>query len=95
MIRKFEIVATVGEYTDKDTGRKVKRTLPIGGIYESSNGRLVMRLDAVPTQRDWSGWAALHPVGKPLPPGRRLPPGMPPAPEIQPEDSNPDEDVPF
>lgn len=94
MIRKFQIVATVGSYIDKDTGKKVKRTLPIGGIYESSNGRLVMRLDAVPTQRDWSGWAALHPEGEQLPPGRRLPRGFPAAPP--PDDSEEDEsDIPF
>lgn len=94
MKRLYEVVATVGEYTDRTTGKTVKRTLPIGAIYESAKGRLVLRLDAVPTMRDWSGWAALHPVGQALPPGRKLPPGFPAAPPPV-DGPDPDADVPF
>jgi hypothetical protein len=94
MKRKFEVIATVGNYTDQATGKKVKRTLPVGAIYESTNGKLVLRLDAIPVATEFSGWMQLRPCSPELPPGRRLPPGMPAAPEDQPGE-DPDSDVPF
>lgn len=38
MTRKFEILATVGTWTDAATGKKHKRTVAVGAIYESSGG---------------------------------------------------------
>jgi len=61
MKMKYTAVATIGEYTDKATGKKAKRTLPIGAVFESAGGRLVLKLDAVPVSADWSGWVALKP----------------------------------
>ena len=82
MKKKFEAHATVSEWTD-DEGKKCKRTLHVGTVFESSAGRLVMKLDAVPTSRDWSGWLSLKSCVQPSAPGRRLPPGFPPAPPAE------------
>lgn len=64
MKRAFEIIATVGTWTDATTGKKVKRTLPIGAIYESGKGKLVVKIDAIPVSPDWSGWAQLRPCNR-------------------------------
>lgn len=61
MKRKFDVIATVGNYTDQATGKKVKRTLPVGTIYESTGGKLVLRLDAIPVATEFSGWMQLRP----------------------------------
>ncbi len=103
MTKKFDIVATVAEWTDKATGKKMKRTLSVGAVYESPRGNLVLKLEAVPVSRDWSGWAALKPCyqpaeERPLPPGRKVSAGMPPAPPATPqteEDEDLDAEIPF
>jgi hypothetical protein len=92
MKKTHDIVATVGEWTEPETGRKVKRTLPIGAVFLSSKGNQVVKLDAVPVG-SWSGWASLKPCAAPLPPGRRQPPGMPPAPTDG--EDEPEDDMPF
>lgn len=61
MKRRYEVIATVGNYTDQSTGKKVKRTLPVGAIYESTGGKLVLRLDAIPVATEFSGWMQLRP----------------------------------
>ncbi len=58
MRKTHDAVATVGTWTD-ETGKKNKRTIVIGALFESEHGRLVLHLDAVPVSRDWSGWVAL------------------------------------
>lgn len=100
MIRKFEIIATVGSWKSED-GKTHKRTLAVGAIFESRHGNLVARIDAIPTAPDWSGWLQLKPVAADafppaaLPPGRRVSPGMPAAPtEPDPRLDEPD-DIPF
>lgn len=99
MTKKFEIVASVGSWKSED-GKKHKRTLAIGAIFESKNGHLVARIDAMPTSPEWSGWLQLKPVSadafpKPSPTrGRKLPRGMPAAPDPTP-DSEDDDDAPF
>jgi hypothetical protein len=93
MKKRYEAHASVSEWTD-EAGKKCKRTVQVGTVFESANGRLVMKLDCVPTSRDWSGWVAFRPCAAPLPEGRKASPGMPPAPAKQPEDDS-DEDMPF
>ena len=94
MKRRYEVIATVGKWTDPDTKKPVKRSVAVGAIYESTGGKLVLRIDAIPVAPDWSGWMQLRPCTPDLPPGRRLPPGMPPAPE--PDESTEEEtDKPF
>ncbi len=84
MTKKYECIATVGAWTDPATGKKNKRTVAVGSIYESSGGKLVLRIDAIPVSPDWSGWMQLKPCFPELPPGRRASPGMPPAPTEDP-----------
>jgi hypothetical protein len=95
MKKTHDAVATIGEWTDPESGRKVKRTLPIGAVFESSRGNLVLKLDAVPVSAEWSGWVALKPCAPALPPGRRMPPGMPAAPSTPPAESPEDDEAPF
>ncbi len=90
MIKKYDCVATIGQYIDPATGRKVKRTLCCGAVFESTSGKLVLRIDATPAAAAWSGWMALHPS---MPAGMRQTAGMPPAPP--PQDEPEDEDIPF
>lgn len=85
MIRKNEAYATVSRWT-ADDGKKCARTVQVGTIFESSHGRLVMKLEAVPTARDWSGWLALKPCAAAMPPA--------PAPEDAPA-TDEETDIPF
>ena len=57
---KFHAIATLGTYTDKATGKKVKRFATVGTVFESPNGRLFMRLDALPVSPDWSGFLSFR-----------------------------------
>lgn len=66
MKRVFEILASVGTWKD-DAGKKHKRQVAVGAIYESPGGKLVARIDAVPVAPDWSGWLQLKPVAPLLP----------------------------
>lgn len=94
MTRKFEILATVATWTDATTGKKNKRTVAVGSIYESTHGKLVMRIDAVPVSPDWSGWMQLKPCFPELSPDRKVSPGMPAEPEEVPM-SEEENDIPF
>jgi len=96
MKRRYEVIATVGKWTHQDTKKPVKRSVAVGAIYESTGGKLVLRIDAIPVAPDWSGWMQLRPCSPEMPPGRRLPPGMPAAPPPVPDESDePEDDVPF
>lgn len=94
MKRRFEMLATVSEWTDPATGRKCKRTVPIGTVFESENGKFSARLELVPVLPGWSGFVAFREV---LPAGRKVSPGMPDAPGIAdtPASEDPDSDIPF
>ena len=89
MTRKFEIIVTVGTWTDPATGKKVKRTLPVGAIYESTGGKLVLRIDAIPVSPDWSGWAQLKPCTRETPTSRRVDGPEPDEYSETPEEENP------
>ena len=84
MRKKFDAVATLGEYTDKATGQKVKRYLTIGVVFESDNGRLSMKLDALPVVPGWSGYISFRDPQ----PGRKAAPDTPTAPEEIPDDQH-------
>lgn len=92
MKRRFEMLATVSEWTDPATGRKCKRTVPIGTVFESDNGKFSARLELVPVLPGWSGFVAFREV---LPPGRKVSPGMPADPIEEQAGPDPDEDIPF
>jgi hypothetical protein len=89
----YELHATVAEWTCKSTGRKCKRTVQIGTVFQSDNGALSARIEVVPVLPGWSGFVAFRPV---LPPDRHQPRGMPPPPPpANPNEPDPDADVPF
>ena len=50
----YDAVATVGEY--KKDGETKKRYLTVGAVFENDKGQLSMKLDALPTVKEWSGW---------------------------------------
>ena len=82
--KKYDAVATVGEYTDKATGEKKKRYATVGTVFENEEGKLSLKLDTVPIAPGWSGSIQFftpteRDQPRALPPGRRTPPGMPPA----------------
>lgn len=94
-----DVVATIGEYVDRNTGQKKKRYLTVGKCFTDPEGRQSIKLDAIPGP-GWSGWLSLYPVEKQAP---RQPPDPRPEPrnmnvpanrgEPPPDDS--DEEIPF
>ncbi|MEO5915331.1 MAG: hypothetical protein ABIS50_13945 [Luteolibacter sp.] len=80
MTRTHTLHATTREWVDGD-GTKHKVRIEVGAIFRSKAGNLVVKLDAVPITKEWSGWLAADQCAPaPLPPGRRQPRGMPPPP---------------
>jgi hypothetical protein len=57
--KKFDAVATVGKYTDKQ-GNEKKRYVNVGSVFEDEQGRLSLKLDAVPAGSEWSGWVSFY-----------------------------------
>lgn len=53
--KKYEAVATIGEYKDKN-GETKKRYINVGTVFENDKGQLSLKLDAVPVGQEWSGW---------------------------------------
>lgn len=99
---KYEAVATIGKYKDRVTGEEKKQFLRVGTVFEAEDGRLSLKLDAVPCSPDWSGFISLMPPkprdGQPpqqAPQQRPVSRGMPPAPAQDPRADDDDDDVPF
>ena len=91
-----DIVATIGEYTDRQTGQKKKRYLTVGKCFTDDQGRQSLKIDAIPGP-GWSGWLSLYPVERQAP---RQAPDPRPAPTAAPPpddagDPGEDEDIPF
>lgn len=61
--RTHEVVATTGKYKDAN-GEEKKRYLNVGSAFTDEQGRISVKLDAVPVTPDWSGWLSLYPVDK-------------------------------
>lgn len=94
--RTHEVVATVGEYTSAGGERK-KRYLNVGSAFTDDQGRVSLKLDAVPVAAEWSGWLSLYPVkdrvAKPAPQGGT--PGGTPGSAPAGRGAEADEDIPF
>jgi len=58
-IKKYDAVATVGEYTDRN-GEKKKRYMTCGIVFENDKGQLSLKLDALPRNKDWSGFISFY-----------------------------------
>lgn len=55
--KKADAVASIGEYTNGQ-GEKKKRYVNIGTLFESEDGRLSLKVDAIPVNPEWSGWVS-------------------------------------
>lgn len=102
-IKKYDAVATVGTYKDRQTGEDKKRYVTVGAVFEGDDGRLSLKLDAVPCSPDWSGWISFYepdrnqqgrgnntPRQQSAPPQRSAGNQQPPA-----DDFQDDDDIPF
>jgi hypothetical protein len=86
-----DVVATIGEYTDRESGLKKKRYHTCGKCFTDDEGRQSIKLDAIPGP-GWSGWLSLYPVEKQAP---RQAPDPRPKPAAVPDLTDADDDVPF
>lgn len=55
----FDAVATIGKYTNKN-GEEKKRYLTVGAVFKNDAGAMSLKLDALPTTPDWSGWISFY-----------------------------------
>jgi len=55
-----DIVATVGEFTNR-SGETKKKYQKCGAAFTDDDGRLSLKLDATPCSPEWSGWLSLYP----------------------------------
>jgi len=69
-----ELLATIGEYEDKQTGEKKKRRLKIATVFTSEEGHESYKFECLPFGVEWSGWASKFPIRD-----RREQPESPPA----------------
>ena len=60
MHKKFDAVATIGRYTDRN-GDEKSRFLKVGVVLEGDDGRMCLKLDALPVGQDWSGFISFYP----------------------------------
>lgn len=70
--RTHDVCATIGEYTNS-AGEKKKRYITVGSAFTDEQGRLSIKLDAVPVTPEWSGWLSLY---EPKPKGENKPPSQ-------------------
>ena len=56
--KKYDAVATVGEY--QKNGETKKRYLTVGAVFENDKGQLSLKLDALPTVKEWNGWISFY-----------------------------------
>lgn len=88
-----DIVATTGEYTNR-AGEKKKRYVTCGKAFTDEQGRVSLKIEALPVGLNWSGWLSLYPVENQAP--RQQPDPRPksatPAPA---EDFKEEDDIPF
>jgi hypothetical protein len=59
-----DIVATTGEYTDRQTGASKKQYTNVGKAFTDDQGRISLKLTTIPVGPDWSGWLSLYPANK-------------------------------
>jgi hypothetical protein len=62
MRRTHDLLATIGEYTDRKTGEKKKRRIKIGCMFLDDRGHQVLHFDVVPVGPEWSGWVGVFEI---------------------------------
>ena len=55
----FDVVATVGKYTDRN-GQEKKRYVNVGAAFENDKGQLSIKIETIPVGPEWSGWLSLY-----------------------------------
>ena len=55
-----DVVATIGEYKDRQTGETKKRFLNVGKAFTDDDGGISLKLDCIPSGPEWSGWFRLY-----------------------------------
>jgi hypothetical protein len=89
--KRYDAVATTGEYTDPATGQKKKRYTNVGTVFESEDGRLSLKLDTIPIGPGWSGYIQFfEPQNRNSPP-----PAQPPSTSSQPPSAPDTDEIPF
>lgn len=58
-----DIVATIGEFTTTN-GEKRKRYMTCGKAFTDDQGRISLKLEAIPCVPEWSGWLSLYPADR-------------------------------
>lgn len=70
-----ELLATIGEYEDRQTGEKKKRRLKIATVFTDEEGRESYKFECMPVGTEWTGWASKFPIrprdGRETPPAGR------------------------
>ena len=61
MKKTHDLTATVGEYTDKETGEKKKRRVHCGVVLEDDHGNPVIKIESLPVA-NWSGFLSMWPA---------------------------------
>lgn len=56
-----KILATVGTYKDGE-GNEKKRYVQCGVAFTDEQGRVSLKMDAMPVSPEWSGWLQLFPM---------------------------------
>ena len=60
--KTHDLVATVGSYTDRQTGEDKKRFKNCGFAFTNDKGQISIMIDALPLSREWEGWLNLYPL---------------------------------
>lgn len=87
MTKTHDIVATIGSY--KKDGEEKKRYHNCGSMFTEPDGRMSIKLDAVPVGPEWSGWLSCYPTDKAE--GKR----PSPSPSTRSQQSEDGDDIPF
>lgn len=95
MKKKYDAKATIGKYRNAQ-GEEKKRYITVGAVFEDDQGRMSLKLDAVPCSPEWSGWVAFY---EPNPEGYQQRPAPqksgPSRQAMAPVISDEDDDIPF
>jgi single-stranded DNA-binding protein len=59
MKKIFDAVATIGKYKDRQ-GNEKKRYVNVGSVFQDDQGRMSLKLEAMPVGPEWSGWLAFY-----------------------------------
>ncbi len=57
---KYEAVATIGTYKDRQTGEEKKQYQKVGIVFENEEGKLSLKLDVIPVGPNWSGYISFY-----------------------------------